>query len=130
MIEILLIAPLEKVNTKGHKAVYKSALAEMIAGAGRILQAGSTVTNVSPLGGVTKILSGNSAKNVLGGGVARGAQTLANWWINQANMMMPTIDVEAGRPIWIITLDSFKLPKRFLNEKEKAHEILNDSIIL
>ena len=111
-----------RVNTKGHKAVYKSALAEMISGAGKILQASTTLTGLSPLGSIAKTVTGSGIKSVIGGGIAKGSQTMANWWLNQANMMMPSIDVKAGRGIWLVTLEKFKVPKKFISEKEISDE--------
>ena len=61
--------------------------------------------------------------------MAKGAQTLASWYMNQANMLMPTIDLNAGRPVWIITLKSFEIPKKFVTRKEKLYETYSNNIL-
>jgi len=117
------------VNTKGHKAAFKSAFAEMIGMAGQIISKTSTVTSDSPLGSVTKtIVNSNSATAIAGSAISKGAQSIASWFMKNANTMLPTINIGSGQKVWVILLKSVKVPKYFF-KKEKINAEVSDSII-
>lgn len=97
-------------------------LASVVDGVGKAVQAAQTTQATNPLGGSSSVLSGDTGKYVVAGGASNAAGMVAQWYLQQAQNLAPTVAIGSGRDVWIVMKDKVSLPEEFFKKERKADE--------
>lgn len=108
-----------KVNSKQGRVASMAFLSGIVQGVGQAVQAAQTQQNVNPLGGSSSVLTGDSTKYMVAGGAANAAGMVAQWYLQQAQSLSPTVEVGSGRDVWIVMKDKVSLPEEFFKKERK-----------
>lgn len=109
-----------KVNSKQGRVAAMAFLSGIVQGVGQAVQAAQTQQNVNPLGGSSSVLTGDSTKYMVAGGASNAAGMVAQWYLQQAQSLSPTVEVGSGRDVWIVMKDKVSLPEEFF-KKERTN---------
>ncbi|MBX3041379.1 MAG: TraB/VirB10 family protein [Bdellovibrionaceae bacterium] len=108
-----------KVNSKQGRVAAMAFMSGVVEGVGKAVQAAQTTQSTNAFGGSTSVLSGDVATSAAAGGASNAAGMVAQWYLQQAQSLAPTVEVGSGRDVWIIMKDKVKLPEEFFR-KEKS----------
>jgi len=106
------------VNSKQDRVAAMSFLASIVSGVSKAIQQAQTTQQVNPLGGSQSMMTGDQMKYIGAGGASEAATTVANWYLNQAQNLLPTINIGSGRDVWVIMQDSVSLPETYFKKGE------------
>lgn len=106
-----------KVNSKQGRVAAMAFLSGIVQGVGQAVQAAQTSQSVNPLGGSSSVLTGDSTKYMVAGGAANAAGMVAQWYLQQAQSLLPTVEVGSGRDVWIVMKDKVSLPEEFFKKE-------------
>lgn len=106
-----------KVNSKQGRVAAMAFLSGIVQGVGQAVQAAQTQQNVNPLGGSSSVMTGDSSKYMVAGGAANAAGMVAQWYLQQAQSLSPTVEVGSGRDVWIVMKDKISLPEEFFKKE-------------
>ena len=112
------------VNSKQDRVAAMAFLSSIVEGVGKAIQQAQTTQQTTPLGGSQSVMTGNGAEYLAAGGAASAASQVTQWYLKQAQNLLPTINVGSGQDVWIIMQDTVKLPNDYFrkNLKGDAHE--------
>jgi len=113
-------AVLGTVNTKQDRVAATAFLSSIVAGISKAVQQAQTTQQVTPLGGSQSIVTGDQAKFIGAGGAADAATMVSQWYLKQAQNLLPTINVGSGQDVWIIMQDKVELPKAYFNQNSEG----------
>ena len=99
-----------KVNSKQSRVAGMGFLSSIVQGVGSAIQQAQTTSQTNSLGGSSSVVTGNQAKHMVAGGVGNAASLVTNWYLKQAQNLLPTINVGSGQDVWIIINDTVDLP--------------------
>ena len=108
-----------KVNSKQGRVASMAFLASVVDGVGKAVQAAQTTQSTNPLGGSSSVLTGDSGKYIAAGGASNAAGQVAQWYLQQAQNLAPTVSVSSGRDVWIVMKDKVSLPEEFFKKERK-----------
>ncbi|MBM9514064.1 TraB/VirB10 family protein [Desulfogranum marinum] len=91
-----------RVVSRMGAATARATVAGIFGGAGDWLKAASTTTSVSALGSTQTVESGDVVPYALGGGLAEGADTLRDFYLDLARQTTPVIEVGATKKITVV----------------------------
>jgi len=91
-----------RVVSRMGAATARATVAGIFGGAGDWLKAASTTTSTSALGSTQTVESGDVVPYALGGGLAEGADTLRDFYLDLARQTTPVIEVGATKAITVI----------------------------
>ena len=111
-----------QVNSKQGRVAAVAFLASVVDGVGKAVQAAQTSQSVNALGGSQSVMTGDSGKYVVAGGAANAAGMVAQWYLQQAQSLAPTVAVNSGRDVWIVMKDKVTLPFEFFKKEGKPNE--------
>lgn len=106
-----------KVNSKQGRVAAMAFLSGIVQGVGQAVQAAQTQQSVNPLGGSSSVLTGDSTKYMVAGGASNAAGMVAQWYLQQAQSLSPTVEVGSGRDVWIVMKDKVSLPEEFFKKE-------------
>jgi len=109
-----------KVNSKQGRVAATAFLAGVVEGVGKAVQAAQTTQSTNAFGGSTSVLTGDTATNAMAGGASNAAGMVAQWYLQQAQNLAPTVEVGSGRDVWIVMNDKVKLPEEFFKKERSA----------
>jgi len=109
-------AVIGSVNSKQDRVAAMAFLASIVEGIGKSIQQAQTTTQVNPLGGSTSILTGDEGKYLAASGATNAASTITQWYLRQAQNLLPTINVGSGQSVWIILQESVQLPNWYFKK--------------
>ncbi len=109
-----------KVNSKQGRVATMAFLASVVDGVGKAVQAAQTTQTQNPLGGSSSVLTGDTGKYVIAGGASNAAGMVAQWYLQQAQNLAPTVAIGSGRDVWIVMKDKVSLPEEFFKKERKA----------
>jgi conjugal transfer pilus assembly protein TraB len=112
------------VNSKQDRVAAMAFLSSIVDGIGKAVQQTQTTSQVTPLGGSQSVMTGNGAEYLAAGGASSAASQVTQWYLQQAQNLLPTINIGSGRDVWIIMLDTVKLPTEYFKKtpKGESHE--------
>ena len=111
-----------KVNSKQGRVAAMAFLSGIVQGVGQAVQAAQTSQSVNPLGGSSSVLTGDSTKYMVAGGASNAAGMVAQWYLQQAQSLSPTVEVGSGRDVWIVMKDKVSLPEEFFKKERTASD--------
>lgn len=106
-----------KVNSKQGRVAAMAFMSGVVEGVGKAVQAAQTTQSTNAFGGSTSVLSGDVATSAAAGGASNAAGMVAQWYLQQAQSLAPTVEVGSGRDVWIIMKDKVKLPEEFFRKE-------------
>jgi hypothetical protein len=108
-------AVIGKVNSKRMRSAGMAFFSSVVEGVGSSIQDRQSEISVGT-GGITKSITGNRGKYLAAGGAANAASKVTDWYLKQADNLLPTINVGSGQEIWIVMHDSVQIPSHFFEE--------------
>ncbi len=111
-----------KVNSKQGRVATMAFLASVVDGVGKAVQAAQTSQSTNAFGGSSSVLTGDSSKYVVAGGASNAAGMVAQWYLQQAQNLAPTVAIGSGRDVWIVMKDKVNLPEEFFKKERKAND--------
>ena len=104
------------VNTKQDRVAVMAFLSSVVEGVGRTIQMAQTSEQTSADGTSRKILSGSQGKYIGAGGASDAAGMVAQWYLKQAQSLLPTINVGSGQDVWVVMNESVELPQEYFKK--------------
>ncbi|MGE0633637.1 MAG: TraB/VirB10 family protein, partial [Pseudobdellovibrionaceae bacterium] len=111
-----------QVNSKQGRVAAMAFIAGVVEGVGKAVQASQTTQSTNPLGGSSSMLTGDTGKYAVAGGASNAAGMVAQWYLQQAQNLAPTVAIGSGRDVWIVMKDKVNLPEEFFKKERKAQD--------
>jgi hypothetical protein len=111
-----------KVNSKQDRVAAMAFLSSVVEGVGKAIQAAQTTSSTNSNGGSQSIITGDQAKYIGAGGIGNAAGQVTQWYLKQAQSLLPTINVGSGRDVWIVIADKVELPKEYFNKSRSVRD--------
>jgi hypothetical protein len=108
-------AVIGNVNTKQDRVAATAFLSSIVAGIGKAIQQAQTTQQTTPLGGAQAVITGDQAKYIGAGGASEAATLVTQWYLKQAQNLLPTINIGSGQDVWVIMQDQVDLPRDYFN---------------
>jgi conjugal transfer pilus assembly protein TraB len=106
-----------RVVSKMGAATARAVVAGIFGGAGNALQATAMTQSTSPLGTTTVVDTDQITKSAVGGGLAEGAKTLHELYLDLAKQATPVIEVGATKKVTVVISEGKELEiKQYENE--------------
>lgn len=112
-------AVIGSVNSKQDRVAAMAFLSSIVEGVGKAVQQSQTTQQTTPLGGSQSVVTGNSMEYMAAGGAANAASMVTQWYLKQAQNLLPTINVGSGQDVWIVMQDTVKLPNDYFKKNAK-----------
>lgn len=109
-------AVMGSVNSKQGRVAAMAFLSSIVEGVGKAIQSAQTTQQITPLGGAQSMLTGNQMEFIGAGGAANAAGMVTQWYLRQAQNLLPTINVGSGQDLWIVMQDTVKLPTDYFRK--------------
>ncbi len=106
-----------KVNSKQGRVAAMAFMSGVVEGVGKAVQAAQSTQSTNAFGGSTSIMTGDSTKYAVAGGASNAAGMVAQWYLQQAQSLAPTVEVGSGRDVWIVMKDKVNLPEEFFRKE-------------
>ena len=113
-------AVMGSVNSKQDRVAAMAFLSSIVEGVGKALQQAQTTQQTTPLGGSQSVMTGNGADYLAAGGASNAASQVTQWYLKQAQNLLPTINIGSGQDVWIIMQDTVKLPNDYFRKSVKG----------
>jgi conjugal transfer pilus assembly protein TraB len=110
------------VNSKQGRVAAMAFMSSIVQGVGQAVQAAQTSQSTNALGGSSSVLTGDSTKYMVAGGASNAAGMVAQWYLQQAQALAPTVSVGSGRDVWIVMKDKVDLPQEYFRKEGKPNE--------
>jgi conjugal transfer pilus assembly protein TraB len=112
------------VNSKQDRVAAMAFMSSVVEGVGKAIQAAQTTQQTNALGGSQAIVTGDSMSYMAAGGASNAASMVTQWYLKQAQNLLPTINVGSGQNVWIVMQDKVALPTDYFrkNSKGDSHE--------
>lgn len=109
-----------KVNSKQGRVAAMAFMSGVVEGVGKAVQAAQSTQSTNAFGGSTSVLTGDVATSAAAGGASNAAGMVAQWYLQQAQSLAPTVEVGSGRDVWIVMKDKVKLPEEFFRKERSS----------
>jgi hypothetical protein len=110
--------------SKQGQVLLAAVLANLAKGAGEAVAMANSTTKIvtGPGGAIEKSTSitGSTAGFIAGRATVDSAQLIAQWYLDYARQLVPSIAVGSGRDIWIVLLDTIQVPPLPSNMEERG----------
>ena len=113
-------AVMGSVTSKQDRVAAMAFLSSVVEGVGKSLQQAQTTQNQNPLGGTSSIISGSQLGYLGGGGAANAAGMVTQWYLRQAQNLLPTINIGSGQDVWIVMQETVRLPNDYFRKNQKG----------
>ena len=109
-----------EVVSKQDRVAVMAFLSSVVEGVGKAVQQAQTTQQVTPLGGSQSVLTGDEQRYIAAGGASNAAAMVSQWYLKQAQGLLPTINVNSGQNVWVVMQDSVSLPRDYFKNAEKG----------
>lgn len=113
-------AVMGSVNTKQDRVATMAFLSSVVEGVGKALQQAQTTQSMNPLGGTSTAVSGSQLAYLGAGGAANAAGVVTQWYLRQAQNLLPTINIGSGQDVWIVMQETVRLPHDYFRKNSKG----------
>lgn len=104
----------ELISNQG-RVLLAAVIASLAKSAGEAVAAAQTTTQIATggIGGTAQAtnITGNQAAYVAGRAVTEPATLIAQWYLDHAKSLVPSIAVGSGRDVWIVLLETVRVPE-------------------
>ena len=105
------------VMSKRGRVLTTAFLASVVEGIGRAIQLGESTQMTNAVGGAQSVITGDQGRFIAGGAAAGAASRVADWYLRQAENLLPSITVGSGKSVWIAVKDKVNLPARYFESE-------------
>ena len=109
-----------QVVSKQDRVAVMAFLSSVVEGVGKAVQQSQTTQQVTPLGGNQAVLTGDEQRYIAAGGASNAAAIVSQWYLKQAQGLLPTINVNSGQNVWVVMQESVNLPRDYFKRTEKG----------
>jgi conjugal transfer pilus assembly protein TraB len=106
-------APGQLISHQG-QVLLAAVLAQLARGAGEAVAATQTTTQIATggVGGVASStnITGDKLAYIAGKSVSEPASLIANWYLDYAKQLVPSVALGSGRDVWVVLLETIKVP--------------------
>lgn len=113
-------AVMGSVNSKQDRVATMAFLSSVVEGVGKGLQQAQTTQSMNPLGGTSSIVTGSNMAYLGAGGASNAASQVTQWYLRQAQNLLPTINVGSGQDVWVVMQDTVRLPTDYFRKNSKG----------
>jgi hypothetical protein len=113
-------AVIGSVNSKQDRVAAMAFLSSVAEGVGKAIQQAQTTQTLNPLGGNSSAITGNSMAYMGAGGASSAAGMVTQWYLQQAQKLLPTINVGSGQNVWVVMQDTVRLPNDYFRKNSKG----------
>ena len=113
-------AVMGSVSSKQDRVAAMAFLSSIVEGVGKLLQQAQTTQLTNPLGGGSTAISGSQLGYLGGGGAANAAGMVTQWYLHQAQNLLPTINIGSGQDVWIVMQETVRLPNDYFRKNSKG----------
>ena len=106
-------AVMGSVNSKQDRVATMAFLSSVVEGVGKALGQAQTTQTTTPLGGSQSTFTGDQMTGIAAGGASNAAGLVTQWYLKQAQNLLPTINVGSGQNVWIVMQETVKLPNDY-----------------
>ncbi|MCX6125176.1 MAG: TraB/VirB10 family protein [Proteobacteria bacterium] len=106
------------VSTKQDRVAATAFISSVVEGVGKAIQQAQTTQSTNALGGGQALVTGDQAKYIGAGGASNAATMVTQWYLQQANRLLPTINVGSGQDIWVVMQDKVELPNWYFRKAD------------
>jgi hypothetical protein len=114
------------VNSKQDRVAAMAFLSSVVEGVGKAIQMAQTSEQTSSEGNSKTTLTGNQGKYIAAGGAGTAAGMVAQWYLKQAQSLLPTINVGSGQDIWVVMNETVALPHEYFKKVSQGESHGND----
>jgi len=114
------------VNTKQDRVAAMAFLSSVVEGVGKAIQMAQTSEQTGSDGSSKTTLTGNQGKYIAAGGAGTAAGMVAQWYLKQAQSLLPTINVGSGQDIWVVMNETVALPHEYFKKVSQGESHGND----
>lgn len=114
-----------RVNSKQDRVAAMAFLSSIVEGVGSAIQQAQTTNQTNALGGSSSVVTGSQAKYMIAGGASNAASMVTQWYLKQANNLLPTINIGSGQDVWIVMQESVQLPNSYFRKQKAKGEMSN-----
>lgn len=117
-------AVIGSVNSKQDRVAAMGFLSAVVQGIGQAIQHSQATQTMNPLGGSQSMVTGNQMEYIGAGGAASAAGQVTQWYLKQAQNLLPTINVGSGQDVWVVMQETVQLPAEYFRKlgKGEIHE--------
>lgn len=109
-------AVIGSVNTKQDRVAAMAFLSSVVDGVGKAIQVAQTSEQISSDGSSKTTLTGSQGKYIAAGGASTAAGMVAQWYLKQAQSLLPTINVGSGQDLWVVMNETVALPHEYFKK--------------
>ena len=119
------------VNGKQDRVAAMAFLSSVVEGVGSAIQMAQTSEQTSAEGHSRRTITGDQGKYIAYGGASNAAGMVAQWYLKQAQHLLPTINVGSGQSVWVVMNETVALPQEYFKKvalgesHEKDQSIVN-----
>ena len=111
------------VNSKQDRVAAMAFLSSVVEGIGKAAQQAQTTTQLGAEGQSASNVTGDQARYILGGGATNAASMVTQWYLKQAQSLLPTINVGSGQDVWIILQQGVELPSWYFRSSPTGAQV-------
>lgn len=119
-------AVMGSVNSKQDRVATMAFMSSVVEGVGKAIQAAQTTQQTNALGGSQAVVTGDSMSYMAAGGASNAASMVTQWYLKQAQNLLPTINVGSGQNVWIVMQDKVSLPNDYFRKNSRGDS--NESV--
>ncbi len=113
-------AVIGSVISKQDRVASMAFLSSVVEGVGKAIQSAQTTQQTTPLGGSQSVVSGDQMAYIGAGGAASAASMVTQWYLRQAQSLLPLIAVGSGQNVWVVMKDNVRLPNDYFQKALKG----------
>lgn len=114
------------VNSKQDRVAAMAFLSSVVEGVGRAIQMAQMSEDTSAAGATKRSMTGDEGRYITAGGAGQAAGMVAQWYLKQAQNLLPTINVGSGQDVWIVMQESAELPQHYFRKLEAGEKSAKD----
>jgi hypothetical protein len=100
-------------------------LSAIVSGISGAIGQAQTTSQTNGFGGASTSLTGDQGKYIAASGASSAASMVTQWYLKQAQGLLPTINVGSGQDIWVVVQDSVELPNWYFKKQETGSKDFN-----
>ncbi|MGE0172443.1 MAG: TraB/VirB10 family protein [Oligoflexales bacterium] len=112
-------AVMGSVNTKQDRVATMAFVSSVVEGIGKAVAQAQTSTQTNEAGASRTIIDGDQGKYIAAGGASNAATMVTDWYLKQAQNLLPTINVGSGQDVWIVMQESVSLPNSYFKNNQQ-----------
>jgi hypothetical protein len=113
-------AVMGSVNSKQDRVATMAFMSSVVEGVGKAIQQAQTTQSMNPLGGTSSIVTGSSMAYLGAGGASNAAGMVTQWYLQQAQKLLPTINIGSGQDVWVVMQETVRLPTDYFRKNLKG----------